>query len=127
MSRVMLDTSAVMAYVKSEPGAQIVEEHLLDGAICAVNLAELVTVIVRSGESRDWAQAKLDAFNLDVIEFDHELAMETGALIAKTKPYGLSLGDRACLAAGIREGIPVMTAERSWGKLDLGIDIQLIR
>jgi PIN domain nuclease of toxin-antitoxin system len=37
------------------------------------------------------------------------------------------LGDRACLALALRLGLPVMTADRIWGKVTLGVDVQLIR
>jgi PIN domain nuclease of toxin-antitoxin system len=39
----------------------------------------------------------------------------------------LSLADRACLALAERERLPVLTADRHWGSLDLGIDVRLIR
>ena len=40
---------------------------------------------------------------------------------------GLSLGDRACLALASLTGRIVVTADRVWPELDLGIDIRLIR
>jgi ribonuclease VapC len=126
--KVILDTSAVLAFVQQEPGADIVRANLAEAGICAVNLAEAVTVLVRNGRRDfDAIRLEMETLDLDLIDFDGDLALVTGELVAKTKPYGLSLGDRACLAAAMREGIPAMTAERSWGKLDLGIDIQLIR
>jgi ribonuclease VapC len=42
-------------------------------------------------------------------------------------PYGLSLGDRACLALALTRGEPAVTADRQWAQLDLGIRIELIR
>ena len=44
-----------------------------------------------------------------------------------TRGAGLSLGDRACLALGDRLGCPVITADRAWASLDIGIEIVLIR
>ena len=40
---------------------------------------------------------------------------------------GLSLGDRACLALGKRLNLPVLTADKVWTSLSLGITINLIR
>jgi PIN domain nuclease of toxin-antitoxin system len=124
----MLDTSALLALVQREPGAEVVHASLADAAMCSVNLAEAITVLVRKGR-RDFEAIQLEmaSLDLDLIDFDEDLAVATGMLFAQTKPYRLSLGDRACLAAAVREAVPVMTTERSWGKLDLGIDIQLIR
>jgi hypothetical protein len=44
-----------------------------------------------------------------------------------TQEYGLSLGDRSCLAAGIVMDAKVSTADTAWAKLNLGIEIHLIR
>jgi PIN domain nuclease of toxin-antitoxin system len=46
---------------------------------------------------------------------------------ALTKAHGLSLADRACLALAKRLDLPVVTADRDWAGLDLGITVQLIR
>jgi PIN domain nuclease of toxin-antitoxin system len=124
---VTLDASALLAYLQQEPGGDVVRPYIADAAICTVNLSEAMSVLVRKGHP--FAEAKLDIemLNLTVVGFDTDLAFQSGALIARTKQYGLSFGDRACLACAAREGIPVLTAERSWADLDLRIDIQLIR
>ena len=44
-----------------------------------------------------------------------------------TKPQGLSLADRACLALASRLGVPALTADRTWADADVEVDIQLIR
>ena len=49
------------------------------------------------------------------------------ALYPKTAGKGLALGDRACLALAQRLGAPAVTAERAWDKLDIDVEIQLIR
>jgi PIN domain nuclease of toxin-antitoxin system len=48
-------------------------------------------------------------------------------LILVTKPYGLSLGDRACLALAIDRNATVYTTDKVWKNLSLGIEIELIR
>jgi PIN domain nuclease of toxin-antitoxin system len=123
----MFDSSAVIALLRSEPGADVVRVNLSDAAISSVNIAEIASWIVRGGETIEAAQTGLDNLDLDTIDFDEDLAMRTGALMAKTKRLGLSLGDRACLATAAREGVPVLTADRAWRDLDVGVEIQLIR
>jgi PIN domain nuclease of toxin-antitoxin system len=59
--------------------------------------------------------------------FDEQQARIAGDLVAQTRPIGLSLGDRACLALGIALKLPVYTAEKSWKKLKLGVPIHVIR
>lgn len=44
-----------------------------------------------------------------------------------TKYLGLSLGDRACLALGLRLGSPILTGDRAWLELDLGVEIEFAR
>ena len=52
-------------------------------------------------------------------------------MIARLRPLarlgGLSLGDRACLALALRLGYGVLTADRQWANLDLGLEIIMIR
>lgn len=127
MGRVILDTSALIAYVNGEPGGDKVPVMSGEAAISTVNYSEAIAVMTRHGWSRNEVREQLTSIVLSVVAFDLGTAEAAGLLIALTQPYGLSFGDRACLAAAMREGIPVMTAERAWGKMDLGIDIQLIR
>lgn len=44
-----------------------------------------------------------------------------------TRPYGLSLADRACLALGLERKSAVLTADRAWSGLGLDVDIRLLR
>jgi len=58
-----------------------------------------------------------------VIPHDEGLARRTGELQPLTRRWGLSLGDRACLALAQRERLHAYTLDRSWGELSLDIDI----
>lgn len=59
------------------------------------------------------------------------LLPEDGPVIARLRPLtkvaGLSLGDRACLALGLRLGLPVLTTDREWQGLDLGVEVRAAR
>jgi PIN domain nuclease of toxin-antitoxin system len=48
-------------------------------------------------------------------------------LAGQTRPLGLSLGGRACLALGLARRIPVCTADRAWLEVKLKIEVQVIR
>lgn len=127
MATAVLDTSVVLASINGEPGAAIADQLIPTSILLTVNLAEAATKLAFEGMDRTALVSVLGALECEVVPFDVALAMSTGLLRPLTQKQGLSLGDRACLALGLARGLPVYTAERSWAKLDLGLDIRLIR
>ena len=127
MSRVILDASALLAFMNGEPGGDAVPAATGEAAISAVNLAEVVSVLTAQGMSEELVREQLDQLVLDVRDFGRPAAFETGLMVAKTRSLGLSLGDRACLASARQEGIPALTSDRSWANVDVGVTVQLIR
>ena len=67
------------------------------------------------------------SMEMDVVPFLAEDAALAASLRPKTDPLGLSLRHRACLALALAREVPVLTADRQWASLDLGVDIRLIR
>jgi hypothetical protein len=55
------------------------------------------------------------------------LALLAASLVTSTKEFGLSLGDRACLALAMSRGLPVLTTESRWERVALPVDVRLIR
>jgi ribonuclease VapC len=127
MAKVVIDASALLAYVNGEPGADKVEAVLGEAMISAVNLAEAATKLALKRGTPDRILAEFTEAELTVIDFDRPLAEATGALAVLTRAQGLSFGDRACLALAKREGAIALTADQAWSKVKAGIDIQLIR
>jgi PIN domain nuclease of toxin-antitoxin system len=84
--------------------------------------------LARDGRPLVEALDQIGRMGIAWIDFDGALAIGAAALLLpRTAPFGLALGDRACLAlAGLR-GLPAVTADRAWGKLDLGIPIEVVR
>ena len=123
----MLDTSALLAYLQGENGGDKVPVNSGDARISAVNYSETVAVLTRHGANPANVRATLSSLLLDVVSFEADVAEAAGFMITTTNPFGLSLGDRACLAAAQKEGIPAMTADGAWSNLNIGIAIQLIR
>ncbi|MBW4515156.1 MAG: hypothetical protein KME11_08015 [Timaviella obliquedivisa GSE-PSE-MK23-08B] len=62
-----------------------------------------------------------------ILPFTTEQAELAASLWTTTKPLGLSLGDRACLALAITFNLPVVTADQAWEGLSLTIAVQMIR
>lgn len=127
MSSVVLDSSALLAFIHGEPGAEVVAAVVGDALMSSVNLAEVVTKLVERTGSLEAARAALGMATVEVIDFDKVQAEETGALVNHTRSRGLSLGDRACLTLAAREAAPVLTADRIWATLKLDVEVRLIR
>ena len=123
----VLDSSAVLASARKEPGGDIASATFGTSLVSAVNLTEVVSRLVDVGLSFDAARHVVDSAGFSIVGFDEGLALRAGALRAATRHLGLSLGDRACLALAQREGLPVLTADRAWASLDIGVEIRLIR
>lgn len=127
----VLDASALIAYLQQEPGWQRVESRIADQRchLLTVNLAEVLTRLA------DWHVPvvdmlhRIEGLELIMAPFDTELAASTAELRHPTRNFGLSLGDRACLALARRLGAVAVTADRPWTQLDpaLGIKVECIR
>ena len=132
MKPLIADTSAVIAYLNFEPGSDEVRKCIPRIRLSMVNVAEIVAVVSRHQVSRSWIEERIFRVFPDILPFDREDAYLCGALETVTRRKGLSLGDRACLAAGILRGWPVLTAESKWTEIDwqehgYSLDIHLIR
>jgi ribonuclease VapC len=127
VNRVVLDASAIIAAIGSEPGAEIVLEQISHAAVSTVNLAEVKSKLVDRGFPPGDAWEAAISFSREIFDFDTRQADLAGGMISQTRHLGLSLGDRSCLALAIILKAPVYTADRDWAKLDLGLEIRLVR
>ena len=130
-TKIVLDASSVIALINREKGCEIVEKYLEDSIISTVNFAEVIAVVNRElfkTEADRIEGLKLITDTLpQIIDFDINQAIISAEFDSITKKYVLSLGDRACLALAKYKNIPVLTADKTWSKLNLGIKIKLIR
>ena len=127
VSRLVLDASAILAAANNEPGADFIVAHASDSVVSTVNLAEAHGKLVQRGVSESDAWEIELSFCHEVVAFDAVQARIVGGLISSTRSLGLSLGDRACLALGMLLKASVYTTDRSWKKLNLNVDIRLLR
>lgn len=123
----VIDASALLALLQSEPGAERVAEALSEAAISAVNLSEVVAKLNERGFDREQAASTLASLALNIVDFDSAQALEAGMLRQPTCARGLSLGDRACLALAARRRVCALTTDRAWADLAIGIDVTVIR
>lgn len=128
MSKSVLDASAILAMIFQEPGAEQLTEEILDNAVAStVNLAEVQTKLVKKGYDPEVAWEDALLLETPPEPFTAGQAKMAGSLIATTEKYGLSLGDRSCLALAIALNAPVYTTEQVWKNLKVGIPIHVIR
>jgi PIN domain nuclease of toxin-antitoxin system len=128
MSKVVLDASALLALLNQEPGAhKLTAELLRDATASTVNLAEVQTKLVREGGDPDESWELALAPIAEAEPFTSEQAKTAGMLVKQTRPLGLSLGDRACLALAMALGAPVYTTDKGWKNLKVGVPIHILR
>lgn len=125
----LLDASAVLAFLQAEPGHEAVQDalHAQPCLVSAANQAEVIAKLLDRGLAPEDVQAILADLGYTVVEVTAEDGFQAGFLRAATRRHGLSLGDRLCLSTAARLGIPVLTADREWLALGLPLDIRCLR
>ncbi|MBV8508019.1 MAG: type II toxin-antitoxin system VapC family toxin [Alphaproteobacteria bacterium] len=121
------DASAILAALKNEPFNNVDPRRLVGATISAVNFCEVLSKLHDDGLNDAQAHAAVSRMDLRVIPFDGSQARTAAQLRCTTRHAGLSLGDRACLALGDRLRRPVVTADRIWANLGVGVEILVIR
>ena len=121
------DASAVIALLVGEPFIRFDATRLSNALISTVNLSEVLARLPELGVPEDAAADAVSRLTLRVVTFDETQARAAARLRALTRQAGLSLGDRACLALASELRLPVMTADRAWRDLDIGVDIRFFR
>ena len=126
---IVIDASAILAMIFKEPGFEIVAEVLSSNraAISSVNLSEVVFKLIKRGATKDFIRNELDRLPLIVVDFDKEQSYHAAGLYPSTKGFDISFADRACLALGFFKSVPVLTADGDWAKLQLNVEVKLIR
>jgi ribonuclease VapC len=127
MADVILDSSAVLAFLNHEAGRDRVADALAVSLVSAVNHAEVLEKLVERGRSIEDAVMVTDTLTYEIANVDVLQAFRAAALRAPTRHRGISLGDRFCLALAQEMGLPVLTADRAWQDLGLDVEITLIR
>jgi len=124
---VVLDSSAVLALLWKETGSDRVADILGASAISAVNASEVIAKMVDRGIDDKTAEKILLTLGIEIVDFDTPTSIVAGQIRRNTKSLGLSLGDRACIALGMRSKRKIITADRAWASLVLEVEIELIR
>ncbi len=127
MTETVLNSSAVLASIQREPGADNVDAALTGAAISAINFAEVVSKLISRGLPDADAVIAARRFGAELVDVDGDQAAMAGVIHAATRAAGISMADAFCLALAKQRNLPVLTADRAWKALDLGVEVTLIR
>jgi ribonuclease VapC len=111
---VVLDASAILAFVHGEAGADIVETALTADPRCgAANWSEVAQKVLAAGRDWDLVRALLVSYGVRV----EPVVLDDAEWAARRwkRGEGLSLADRLCLALAERTDCDVVTADETWG------------
>ena len=124
----VLDASALLAYLQRETGADIVRAALGEAVISTVNWVEVVQKATTAADEINALREDIRSLGLVIQPFSTAQAEIAGRLRQRTVALGLSLADRACLALGIETESPVYTADRVWREIALDeVEVEVIR
>lgn len=121
----VVDASVVLAWLQDEPGADEAEPWLMKGVIGAANWSEVLQKVQQHGAPAGVVARLLASFGLTVIDVSRADA-EIAARLWRPRTT-LSLGDRLCLALGVRADLPVVTADAAWEGIHDGPEVIVVR
>lgn len=110
---IVLDASAILAFLGDERGAATVEDALPQGIVGAANWSEVAQKVIARGGDWSLVSGLLESYGLRVEPVTADDAVR--AATRWTAGSGLSLGDRLCLALTERLDATVLTADTAWG------------
>lgn len=133
MKNVVLDSSALVAYLEGEPGRRVVKDILTQARrreiqvyISAMNLSEVVYAVAR-GRGRDGARRVaewLPRLPLTVEPIGQEDAVNAGLLRHR---YGLSYGDCFAISLAHRLGGELLASDPDFQKVQDVVRVVWIR
>lgn len=124
-NKIVFDSSALIA---KEPGYESVRQNLKHAIISSVNIAEVYKYCIEvQNLTEDDCRNLIKLSGIKIIDFCEEQALITAKIIKKTKQYGLSLGDRGCIALAMLRNYPILTCDKIWQKVDLDVEFIMAR
>src|SRR5437016_9342387 len=120
----VLDASAFLACLRGEPGGENVEPLIGSAAMSTINWSEVFQKAGLYGLNTEVLRREAEYTGLEIIDLSIDDAETAAGLWEPTRHLGLSLADRCCLALGQRLDATVVTAERAWAQLAIGVPIQ---
>lgn len=130
MTRSVLDASALLAYLRREPGwEQGLQAFTGTAAMTTVNFGEVAGWLVRNGADEAAIRGLRNGLVFPLTPVDDDLAIRAALLEPLTRFKGLGIGDRLCLALATRSNAVAVTADAAWQEIAkaVGVEVKLIR
>ncbi len=124
---IVLDASALLAIIFEERGGEIALDAAARGTTSTVNFSEALAKASDKNFDPREVRVQLLRAGLTLVPFSDKQALLAASLRPATRKERLSFADRACLALATDLDLPVLTGDRVWSELDVGLDIQMIR
>lgn len=130
MARSVLDASALLAYLRQEPGwEQVLQAFTGTATMTTVNFGEVAGWLVRNGADEAVVRTLRNGLVFPLTPVDDDLAISAALLEPLTRSKGLGIGDRLCLALAARSNAVAVTADAALAEAAeaVGIQVQLVR
>jgi PIN domain nuclease of toxin-antitoxin system len=126
---VVLDASAALALLREEPGADTVDEVISAAIMSSSNYTEVISRLIANGVGADDTDTgarqvadTLIALGLALAPLDTDTAAAAGLMSHWSQSYGLSLGDRLCLATAehlhtSEDPVTVYSSDQAWARI----------
>ncbi len=125
---IVLDSSAVLAVILNEKGADRVKAAFPQSVMSAASLAEILTKAVQRGMDLYGAHAMIAGFGIEVRPVEEEHALLAAHIFSRApRELDLSLGDRLCLALAIALRCELLTSDGGMLRYDAGVPITNFR
>jgi ribonuclease VapC len=124
---VVHDASSLLAVAFREPGGEVARSALRGSLVSSVNWSEVIQKVQARGKDTRQLAGLYAGLGVTIVPFGVETAERAASLYGETRAFGLSLGDRACLALGLETGREVYTADKRWTEIPLEIKVKAIR
>ena len=125
----VLDASALLALLQTEPGSDAVLSRIKHGACCisAVNVTRVLTRLIDRGMRGKMPKPHSTRLNWRCRHSTMPRRVPAPHCVRHRAAVGLSIGDRAYLALARSQQMPALTEGRAWAQLDCGVIIEQIR
>lgn len=124
---IVLDSSAILAFLFEEPGGAIAAEEFPAGLVSAASLAEILGRLARDDVPLDRAFELFRSTSVRIEPFDSAQALAAAALLMPARTLQIGLGDCCAIGLAVVRNCPILTGDRTWRDLALPIEVRLIR